>query len=69
MTNDPLAPLAGASSPAGIASAAAAARGSCGDTKILLAAFRRLAVVRDDHELRLLCVNLETIFNNEKEGV
>ena len=61
-------PMAGCASPAGIATAAAAARGSMPDTALLLSAFRRLADVRNDNELHLLCVNLELVFD-DKGGV
>jgi hypothetical protein len=60
-------PMAGFASPAGIASAAAAARGSMPETALLLAAFRRLASVQGNKDLHLLCIELETVF--EKGGV
>jgi len=58
-------PMAGCASPAAIAGAAAAARGTMQDTALLLASFRRLAAVRNDHELRLLCINLETVLSDK----
>lgn len=57
----PTDPMAGYATPAGIASAVAAARGSTPDTALLLAAFGRLASVQGDKDLHLLCINLETV--------
>lgn len=67
MADKPADPMAGFASPAGIASAAAAARGSMPDTAVLLAAFRRLASMQGNKDLHLLCIELETVF--EKGGV
>ena len=64
----PTDPMAGFASPAGIASAAVAARGSCSDTALLLAAFRRLATVQGNTDLHLLVIELETLIE-EKGGV
>ncbi len=68
LAGKPADPLAGCASPAGIASAAAAARGSMPDTALLLAAFRRLASVQGNTDLHLLCIELETLIE-EKGGV
>jgi hypothetical protein len=64
----PTDPMAGFASPAGIASAAAAARGSMPDTALLLAAFQRQASVQRNKDLRLLCLNLESVGFGQKGG-
>jgi len=60
-TCTPIHPLSGSATPGGIAAAAAAARGSMSDTALLLHAFQRLATVQNNAELRLLCINLQTV--------
>ena len=62
----PANPMAGCATPAGIAAAAAAAHGSMPDTTLLLEAFRRLAAVRGDTELQVLCLNLETVLEEKR---
>lgn len=61
-------PMAGCASPAAIAGAAAAARGTMQDTALLLAAIRRLADMQRNTDLHLLCIEMETLFE-EKGGV